>query len=124
MPSIPLIVAAVVLTVILAIGFVAFQERSARGTKRRAKKGGKKFAFGLSLGAAGLAGVLEGFATGAAAGVGSVGAIVLSHPSFVVDLGLIGLGSLVVTNRLALSLPIFLFVSGGIIALGLALDET
>lgn len=120
----PLIVVAVVLTILFGIAFVAFQERSAKGTKRRAKSGGKKFAFGLSLGAAGLAGILEGLATGAATGVGSVGAIVLSHPSFVVDLGLIGLGSFVVTDRLALSLPVFLFVSFGIIAVGLALDET
>jgi len=119
-----LILAAVFVTIVLAIGFIAFQERNARGTKRRAKKGGKKFAFGVSLGAAGLFGVIEGFASGAAAGVGEIGAIVLGHPSFVVDLGLIGLGSLVVTGDLAISLPIFLFVAFGIIALGLALDAS
>jgi len=124
MPSLPLILAAVVLTVLIGIAFVALQERSARGTKRRAKGGAAKFGAGLGLGAAGLAGVLEGLGTGVAAGIGEVGAIFLSHPSFVVDLGLIGLGTLVVRGDIAISVPVFLFVSFGIIALGLALDRS
>jgi hypothetical protein len=123
-PSLPLIAAAIVVTMLAGVAVVAFQERSARGTKRRAMKGANKFVAGLSLGAVGLAGVLEGIGTGAAAGIGELGAVFLSHPSFVVDLGLIGLGTLVVSGKVALSVPVFLFVAFGIVAFGLALDRS
>ncbi|QCC47535.1 hypothetical protein [Halobellus limi] len=122
--TLTIVLIAVFVVIVGAIAVIAFQERSPRRTKRRAKGGAKKFAFGASLGIAGLVGALEGFGMGIAGGIGQIGSVFIANPNFVVDLGLIGLGAFVVSGNLAISLPIFLTVSLLIVSFGLALKTS